>query len=261
MKFEAGAFSYYGVMAISPPPVSGKRPPRRGQSPPPVLELLLGRGGAGGGCPQSGGNWRLWPGSSWGPFGGDRQGPSTRGHACPTTLCSAPCPQTLRDRTWGSTTRGSAPWSPTGTLPGAAVLTPCPRPRRDPLPVPRQQPEPLGLPELPRALRLRLVPRGRQQQPAQRRRPVRGRLQRARPHRPPVRQGEAAQGRGAAGTSWGTQSSTPILFHSPRRSRGRSTRTASPPPAWTVVPSPRTAAPPNPTRRRNRSPPMRPPAC
>ncbi|NXY80085.1 CNNM4 protein, partial [Glareola pratincola] len=27
MKFEAGAFSYYGVMAISPPPVSGKHPP------------------------------------------------------------------------------------------------------------------------------------------------------------------------------------------------------------------------------------------
>ncbi|NWS78821.1 CNNM4 protein, partial [Crotophaga sulcirostris] len=29
MKFEAGAFSYYGVMAISPPPVAGKNPPPR----------------------------------------------------------------------------------------------------------------------------------------------------------------------------------------------------------------------------------------
>ena len=27
MKFEAGAFSYYGVMALSPSPVSGKHPP------------------------------------------------------------------------------------------------------------------------------------------------------------------------------------------------------------------------------------------
>ncbi|NWH78138.1 CNNM4 protein, partial [Piaya cayana] len=32
MKFEAGAFSYYGVMAISPPPVSGKRRRAPGQS-------------------------------------------------------------------------------------------------------------------------------------------------------------------------------------------------------------------------------------
>lgn len=59
MKFEAGAFSYYGVMALSPSPVSGEHPP----TPPiawvlawaepshPDLELLVGIGDAGGSEP------------------------------------------------------------------------------------------------------------------------------------------------------------------------------------------------------------------
>lgn len=45
MKFEAGAFSYYGVMAISPPPVSGEHPrvPQHISSPTPLHPALCHR--------------------------------------------------------------------------------------------------------------------------------------------------------------------------------------------------------------------------
>ncbi|NXQ60770.1 CNNM4 protein, partial [Anthoscopus minutus] len=42
MKFEAGAFSYYGVMALSPPPGAGEHPQTHPGTP--GLELLLGMG-------------------------------------------------------------------------------------------------------------------------------------------------------------------------------------------------------------------------
>lgn len=76
MKFEAGAFSYYGVMALSPSPVSGKNPPprspgcQRGQSPPrPHFRAV-------------GGNRRYWRLRA--PTGAPRAVP---GGGCAATAC------------------------------------------------------------------------------------------------------------------------------------------------------------------------------
>lgn len=116
MKFEAGAFSYYGVMAISPPPVSGKRPPWRGQSPLPVLEPLLGSGDAGGGSEPR-----------WLPPGSAGAGAAPRGAAPCACLAAGPRGRAqagARTPVLGwHRAGGSAPFSPHFGAPSCPLLS------------------------------------------------------------------------------------------------------------------------------------------
>lgn len=99
MKFEAGAFSYYGVMALSPSPVSGKHPliawvPVWAELSHSVLSLLVGIGDAGGSEPLP-----VPPEPSWGAVGPGLAARETPEHVwqqaeglCPSRRLKTRCP-------------------------------------------------------------------------------------------------------------------------------------------------------------------------